>query len=93
MQHKTYKDIPNLLRKYRKISGLKQKEVANILGLKSTSRISRWEKGMSIPNFITILKLSVLYRTLIDSLFIDHLRELRKEIREKEQQFYHKKHS
>ena len=93
MQYETYKDIPNLLRKYRKIKGLKQKEVANILGFKSASRISQWEKGMSIPNFVTVLKLSILYHTMVDSLFIDHLHVLRKEIREKEEQFYRTKNS
>lgn len=84
MKGKIYKHIPNLLRKHRKVRGLKQTEVAKILGHKSASRISRWEKGVCIPSLVNALRLSVLYRVMVDALFTDHLHLVRQEIRESE---------
>ncbi|MHC4270437.1 MAG: helix-turn-helix transcriptional regulator [Planctomycetota bacterium] len=80
-----YKKISNCLRKYRKLKGLKQKDVARILKLKSTSMISRWEKGTVLPNSLNIFRLSLLYRTLIDVLFIDLMRLLKEDLRKREE--------
>ncbi len=80
-----YKKISNCLRKYRKLKGLKQKDVAKILKLRSTSMISRWEKGTCLPNSLNIFKLSLLYRTLIDTLFIDLMRKLKDDLRKREE--------
>lgn len=80
-----YKRIPNCLRKYRKVRGLKQKDVAEILGLRNASMISRWEKGVSFPNPMNLFRLAILYRTLVDALFIDLVRRLRKELLGKEE--------
>ena len=79
------KNIPNCLKKYRKTRRLKQKDVARILGVKSASMISRWEKGVCLPNTINLFKLAVLYRTMSDALFIDLMRELRSEIQKREE--------
>ena len=76
----------NCLRKYRKTRGLKQKDVAEILGLKSTGMISRWEKGVCLPDTLNLLKLSVLYRTLVDALLIELVRILREELLSKEEE-------
>jgi transcriptional regulator with XRE-family HTH domain len=59
----------NKLRKYRKITGYSQTEVAKLLDLKHTNRISRWEKGVSMPSAVNLLKLSVLYEALADQLY------------------------
>jgi transcriptional regulator with XRE-family HTH domain len=74
------KNIPNCLRKYRKARGLKQKDVARILNLKSSGIISRWEKGICLPSSLNIFKLAALYRTLTDALFIDLIRMLKEKI-------------
>ena len=79
-----FKNIPNSLRKYRKRKGLKQKEVAEILGLRSTSMVSRWEKGAVLPKPLNIFKLAAIYRTMADALFIDLLRLVRNDIHERE---------
>jgi len=79
-----YKNIPNCLRKYRKARGLNQKDVAKVLGLKSASLISRWEKGICLPSPINLFRLAALYRTLVDALFIDLLRFLKQELIDKE---------
>jgi len=79
------KNIPNCLRRHRRARGLRQKDVAKVLGLKSASMISRWEKGVCLPNTINLFKLAVLYRTMSDALFIDLIRELRSEIQKREE--------
>lgn len=76
--------VPNSLRKYRKAKGLTQKQVAKILGLESTSQISRWEKGVCLPSSLNIFKLSSLYRKMTDALFCDFLRSIRGDIQKKE---------
>ncbi|MHC4455218.1 MAG: helix-turn-helix transcriptional regulator [Planctomycetota bacterium] len=86
-----YKKISNCLRKYRKLKGLKQKDVARILKLKSTSMISRWEKGTVLPNSLNIFRLSLLYRTLIDVLFIDLMRLLKEDIQKREEKVLKRK--
>lgn len=75
--------IPNYLKKYRRARGLKQKEVAELLGLKSASMISRWEKGVCLPQLLNIFKLVLLYRTMVDALFMDLRTSLKEEIRKK----------
>jgi transcriptional regulator with XRE-family HTH domain len=79
-----YKNIPNCLRKYRKERGLKQKEVAEILGLKSISMISRWEKGICLPETLNLFKLAIIYRTMVDALFIDLMKSLKDELHKRE---------
>jgi transcriptional regulator with XRE-family HTH domain len=85
MKKQRPRKLNNCLRKYRKARGLKQKEVALILGLQSTSIISRWEKGVCLPDTLNALKLSVLYRTFVNGLFIDHFHELQEQLKSREQ--------
>lgn len=79
------KTINNCLRRHRKARGLQQKEVAEILGLKSASMISRWEKGLCLPSVLNLFKLAVLYRTMADALFIDLVRALRNDLHKREE--------
>jgi len=83
-----YKRIPNTLRKYRRSMGLKQQDVAKLLGIRSSSRISRWENGEGIPNLVNAVKLAILYRSMVDSLFVDLLRHLREEMQEKQERYW-----
>lgn len=80
MKNKNYKNIPNCLRKHRKTRGLRQIDVARILGLKAASMVSRWENGHCLPKLQNIFKLAILYRTMADGLFIDLRRLLQEEI-------------
>lgn len=79
------KNIPNSLRKYRRARGLKQKEVAEMLGLKSSSMISRWEKGAVLPKPLSIFKLAAIYRTMVDALFIDLLKAVKADMFRREE--------
>ena len=79
------KNRPNCLKKYRKARGLKQKDAARILGVKSASMLSRWENGSCMPNAMNLFRLAALYRTIVDSLFIDQLREIKMDIYKREE--------
>ena len=63
--------IHNYLRRCRKARGLTQTEVAYILGLESSSMISRWEKGVSLPETLNALKIAAIYDTTVDFLYED----------------------
>ena len=81
-----HENLNNCLRKYRRLRGLRQSDVAEILGLRSTSMISRWEQGASFPDSINMLKLAIIYRTMVDALFIEMVRILREELLLKEEE-------
>lgn len=76
--------FPNNLKKFRRMNGYKQEFVMEYLGLNSTNRISRWEKGLAMPSVINLLKLSVLYNTLVDQLYSEHIYEIKRNLKDKE---------
>lgn len=59
----------NNLRECRKKVNLKQTDVAQALGFKSTDRISRWEKGTAYPHIQNLFKLARLYGVSIEKLY------------------------
>jgi transcriptional regulator with XRE-family HTH domain len=72
MKQKIYPIVyPNSLRSHRKAAGLRQREIADALGLISTDRISRWEHGSAEPNIDNLFKLLVLYRATPAELYPD----------------------
>lgn len=77
--------IPNSLRLHRKGTGLRQADVAEILGLgkRGADRILRWEKGYVLPNFTNLLKLSILYSVAPEELYGDLVKTFRKELAKK----------
>ena len=80
MRYGEYKKIPNRLREKRLASGFRQQYVARVLGLKSTSKLSRWENGICLPNLVNAFKLSGLYGALVDQLFQDLRGAIKREI-------------
>jgi len=86
MRKVEYKRIPNRLRKYRKERGLKQKDVAKILGLKNCGMISRWEKGVCLPSLLNAFKLAGLYCVLVDALFFPLIRLTKRKIMERQEE-------
>jgi transcriptional regulator with XRE-family HTH domain len=74
----------NQLRKYRKARGLNQREAARIIGLGDQTALSRWENGIGLPSVTNMFRLAALYRTLVDALYIDALRSIREDIKERE---------
>ncbi len=77
--------ITNSLRQYRKASGLTQKQVAEILGLRQSSLVSRWENGKCLPKCENLFRLELLYHTLADALYLELRNSIRTEIRTRKQ--------
>lgn len=75
------KNIPNRLRRYRRIAGYKQCEVAELLGLRCTDRLSRWEQGQCMPSVANLIKLGVIYDTLVEELYYQLVMDSREEFR------------
>ncbi len=63
--------IPNELKKYRCIHGYTQLSLAKKLGMNNSILISRWELGIVAPSLDSLLKLCVIYKTLIQELYIE----------------------
>jgi transcriptional regulator with XRE-family HTH domain len=76
--------FPNRLKKYRRLFCFSQKEVAMLLGLKDTSPLSRWEKGVSLPGLIHLFRLSRIYKALPTEMYLDLWQHISKEISVKE---------
>ena len=81
MQQRRYH---NNLRRFRREKCLTQKEVAEILGLHNSAMISRWEKGSVMPETLSALKLSALYRTSVDVIYHDLRLSVRDELSQRE---------
>jgi len=82
MEH-VRRHIPNRLRKHRKMMGYTQKQVALLLGVNATDRISLWEKGATFPSTINLIKLSLIYHVFPTDLYYDLMKHLRHELEER----------
>jgi transcriptional regulator with XRE-family HTH domain len=59
----------NKLRHYRTKRKHTQQYIADILGIDSTSRLSSWEQGKTLPSLQNIFKLSIIYEVPIETLY------------------------
>ncbi len=75
--------IHNSLKKYRRIAGYSQKEVAFLLGFTYTTTISKWEKGLMLPSIEHLFTLSQLYNVLPHELYPDIWGSLKREVAQK----------
>lgn len=67
----------------RKRAGLRQKQVAHLLGHRTVDQVSRYEKGTRMPTLETALMLEIIYRTPLRMLFSDLYEELHGKISQK----------
>jgi transcriptional regulator with XRE-family HTH domain len=74
-----YESLPNTLKANRKRIGLKQLELANLLGIISAERISMWEKGKSFPGIVNLFKLSLIFDRAAHELYPELYQTLRTE--------------
>jgi transcriptional regulator with XRE-family HTH domain len=74
MEYGSYKRIPNTLRAHWEAVGLSQKKVVEILGLKDNTLISRWENGNSLPNLVSAIRLSIIYKISVNELYTSLVR-------------------
>jgi transcriptional regulator with XRE-family HTH domain len=49
--------------------GIRQIDVALMLGLASSDRISHWEKGLALPSVINLFKISAIYSVRAEDLY------------------------
>jgi transcriptional regulator with XRE-family HTH domain len=76
---------PNALVIYRHRMRFTQKRVAQLLGMRSTCMLSRYERARSLPPLKTALRLGIILRVPIEFLFPGIYENLRNEIREAEE--------
>jgi len=70
---------------FRRRMGFTQKYVACLLGQSTTSMVSRYERGQSLPPLPVALSLGAILRVPVEFLFPGLYDELRKRIRAKEE--------
>lgn len=80
--------IKNYLWIYRKKMGLEQKQAAFLLGHKSTTQLSRYERGGRTPSLRTALKLESAYATPIRVLFSELFDELHRDVQKRRETLY-----
>jgi transcriptional regulator with XRE-family HTH domain len=73
----------NNLRDIRVSLGLKQIDVAGMLGHASSDRISHWEKGVAFPGMVNLFKLSLIYRVPPEQFYVDLYKSLADELQQK----------
>ncbi len=62
--------LRNRLRKYRRLSGFSQDQVTRILGLKSATSLSRWERNERVMGTGRLLEFSALYHRTANELLL-----------------------
>ncbi len=80
--------IPNRLQMHRKQMRYTFKQVACLLDLQSAAPLSQWEKGITLPSMINLIKLSLIYRTYPNELYPEYFHQHRILLREKEQELF-----
>ncbi len=73
----------------RKKVGLGQKSVARLLGHRTTSAISEYETGRTLPNLRTAFKLAAIYHTRVSDLYAPLCEQLNNEIKAARQKYSH----
>lgn len=63
------KPYANDLRKRRLAKGLRQTDVARLLGLDCADRLSRWENGLSVPSVPNLFRLAAVYGVMPHELY------------------------
>jgi len=70
----------NQIRRYRQKRDLRQRDVSELLGLRQSCDIYRWETGEKLPSLTNALKLSAALKCPVELLFLDRFRELQQEM-------------
>ena len=74
------KRIENRIWKYRAVRGLKQSELAFLIGQKNSGQVSRYERGQIIPSLEQLMKICFGLETEIKDLYPDLITKWRQEI-------------
>jgi len=79
--------IENRIWKYRKIKGLKQKELAFLIGQDLPSQVSRYERGLVIPNSEHLIKLCCALDTKLELLYPHFVKRCHQEVEVNKKKF------
>lgn len=80
MSKSKHKTLPNQIRRYRRRQNLKLCQIAPLVGLRSVSHLSHWEKGRKLPTLVNALKLSAIIKCPVEILFFDLFDSIRNDI-------------
>jgi len=72
----TTSNIPNTLRHHRERVGLRQTDIAELLDLQCSDRLSRWEHGIAMPSVVNLFKLAALYQVAPHELYAELFRTI-----------------
>ena len=78
--------IENRIWKYRKVKGFKQKELAFLIGQDLPSQVSRYERGLVIPNSENLIKLCYALDTKIELLYPHLIKQWHQEVENNKRQ-------
>ena len=78
--------LQNYLLTHRKRSNLKQTDVAFLVGCKSGSKISAYERFVREPNLMTALACEVIFEVPVRELFAGLYDEVREQVKERQHQ-------
>ncbi|MFA5459790.1 MAG: helix-turn-helix transcriptional regulator [Candidatus Paceibacterota bacterium] len=78
--------IENRIWKYRKIKKLKQKELAFLIGQDLPSQVSRYERGLALPNSEHLIKLCYALDTKIELLYPHLMKKWSQEVESNKRQ-------
>jgi len=70
----------NALWRARQQAGLELKQVAYLLGHRTTDQISHYERGLQMPSLRNALKLTIIYQASLAQLFPEHYEQYRTEL-------------
>lgn len=82
--------LSNYLRTHRKRSGLAQHELAELLGSKNGSKVSRYERGERNPSFATLIACEIIFGIPLTELFRGEATRIRTEVRHRAQRLSRK---
>lgn len=57
-------------------AGLRQVDVASLIGLDFADRLSRWENGQAMPNVVNLFHLAAIYKVTPKDLYQDLRRNI-----------------
>lgn len=82
--------LSHYLKMYRKRSGLSQDELALLLGCKSGSKVSRYERSGRVPRIDALLALEVVFREPVREIFRGRYERVRRDVRRRAQRLSRK---
>jgi len=69
---------------HRKLMRYTASQVAHMLELQTTSQLSQWERGIRLPTAENLIKLSFIYRTYPNELYLEYFQELKTAVQQRE---------